>query len=379
MTGSSGPSGVLGHLALNFAVHPENVTTEGLGFVLRGSLVVRTALRDQLVAAIGTPLADDLVWENQAVDEEQTIPDLVASSADRKEVVLLEAKFWAGLTDNQPVAYLRRLGCGKQGCEKAGLLVFIAPALRIATLWPELRQRCKDAKLHIGEDVWPAGHRDFVMAPVDGDCQMALASWDWLLSGLRRAAEAADYEAAADLRQLEGVARRMDKAGFLPLRGEELGELAGHRIVQFCKLVDDATQVLRDKWKLVFTTNLKATAGPGWYGRYLTMKGQGCRLCFNADLWSQHGRSPIWFEVYGVGWKPSRETWDALSSLKAEDPPRLYASEEAPAVPLILPTGVERKAVLEGIVQQVRGLHDLISAVLAQETPEGPPPDAVQV
>ena len=48
----------------------------------------------------------------------------------------MEAKFWAGLTENQPNAYLARLPLD----ERPAVLLFVAPEARLETLWPELRR-----------------------------------------------------------------------------------------------------------------------------------------------------------------------------------------------------------------------------------------------
>ena len=68
------------------------------------------------------------------------IPDLVGNDDTDVTRLMLEAKFWAGLTDRQPVDYLRRLPEG-------GMLLFVAPGSRLPSLWPELLRRCHDAGL----------------------------------------------------------------------------------------------------------------------------------------------------------------------------------------------------------------------------------------
>jgi hypothetical protein len=54
---------------------------------------------------------------------------------------MIEAKFWAGLTDRQRVHYLRRLEHNR------ALLLFVAPAQRLESLWPELERRVTGANL----------------------------------------------------------------------------------------------------------------------------------------------------------------------------------------------------------------------------------------
>ena len=57
-------------------------------------------------------------------------------------MILCEAKFYAGLTINQPNTYLDRLK------KENGLgLVFICPAARKITLWSKLIELCEHRKL----------------------------------------------------------------------------------------------------------------------------------------------------------------------------------------------------------------------------------------
>ena len=136
---------LLGHLVLRFASSPENVATEALAFILDKSPTTRHELSDFLRAS-GVKLPDDLVFRTQVVGNDATIPDLVGSKADWREFLIVESKFWAGLTGNQPVSYLKRLS--RHG---GGLLLFVAPEQRRATLWPKLLRRCADASLEITE------------------------------------------------------------------------------------------------------------------------------------------------------------------------------------------------------------------------------------
>jgi hypothetical protein len=57
------------------------------------------------------------------------IPDLVGATTDGTGVLLVESKFWAPLTPNQPIGYLRRLPVDREG-----MVLFIAPEGRYETL-----------------------------------------------------------------------------------------------------------------------------------------------------------------------------------------------------------------------------------------------------
>ena len=110
----------------------ENLATEALCFILNQSAAARRGFIEVLERVIGRSLPD-LVFYTQAADSDGTIPDLVGRDSSGRPVFYVESKFWAGLTDSQPVGYLRRLQ------HESGLgLIVLAPANRLVTLWPSL-------------------------------------------------------------------------------------------------------------------------------------------------------------------------------------------------------------------------------------------------
>lgn len=84
---------LFGHLAPRFSVHPENLATEALNYVLGRAPSARGALIQ--FCRIGAILPDDLRFRTQAVGEDQSTPDLIGSDARDATRLMLEAKFWA--------------------------------------------------------------------------------------------------------------------------------------------------------------------------------------------------------------------------------------------------------------------------------------------
>ena len=114
----------------------EEIVTHALGHILSSSEASRQALRDFLLTR------DVDIGEIKRVETQNLgrrgggIPDMVAYDDMGAERLLLEAKFWAGLTSNQPVTYLRRLPK-----DKPSALLFVAPPVRLEELWQELNGR----------------------------------------------------------------------------------------------------------------------------------------------------------------------------------------------------------------------------------------------
>jgi len=122
------------HIVSRLSDRTEDVAVEALGFILSRSDSARRALRD-ILQEEGLSIPELTDAATQLSGEEGARPDLVVWGQDRAERVLIEAKFWAGLTENQPNTYLARLPRD----EHPAILLFIAPESRLETLWPDTK------------------------------------------------------------------------------------------------------------------------------------------------------------------------------------------------------------------------------------------------
>lgn len=121
---------LLAHVVTKFAPRQwENVASESLLYLFK---------RDLGSAAINTLLSSTAVrlgpvrWHSQASGAaDDGIPDLVADDSQRRHVIIIESKFWAGLTPNQPLGYLRRQALQVGDSPDPRLHLFIAPARRV--------------------------------------------------------------------------------------------------------------------------------------------------------------------------------------------------------------------------------------------------------
>ena len=132
------------HIAPRLTDRIEDVAVDALGHILSQSESARNALAEMLRAG-GIEVGSIDSVQTQVIGEEGERPDLVGFDDDGTERVLIEAKFWAGLTQNQPNHYLERLERKSHG--RPAALLFVAPAARLETLWPEL---CRRAEIEYG-------------------------------------------------------------------------------------------------------------------------------------------------------------------------------------------------------------------------------------
>lgn len=345
---------LFGHLAVRFAPKPENLATEAVCYILERYPSAASAFM-RFLQNMGLKLCGPITFRTQCVGSEDSIPDLVGTDSEGNRRIIAESKFWAGLTDNQPVTYLSQLPSDSEG-----VLLFIAPRMRFPTIWPELLTRCKEASLSLGAETVEAGEMKYRKV---GICHLlALASWRSILAVLLESLEAEGNQAgSADVRQVQGLCERMDSEAFLPISSEELSPLIAKRTVQYCQLVNEVSDVLAKEgvgvWKSVGGTITTAS-----YGRYVIVEDHGCFLQFNPDLWSRKRCTPMWFNIRDKDWKPvSGRTMAALAPLECEDPPRVIKDGPDALVPLLIPLGVEQDAVVSSLVRQIRQVAALLS------------------
>lgn len=354
------------HLTMQFGQHPENLATEALLFILQQSKPARDAIL-QLAKITATVASSDLTFVSQSSGDDKARPDLVGRDALGGEPLLVEVKFWAGLTDNQPTTYLRRLTPG-------GTLLFVAPAARLQLLWGELRRRCESANVPLVKAPGTAG----TFTAATGERNLVLVSWRELLAAIRRKVDATgDRRTIEDVDQLDSLCERMDEEEFLPVRGDELSAAHYKRVIQFNNLVDDIVEVLVNE-KKVTTKGTKITPFAGVYGRYMLLRGAGTYFGCDLNKWMTLAATPYWLTIFG---RTSREgpapPHEALKAFAAANPGRVFSGRDGfPTVAILVPTGVEEHAVVRHVVHQISEIGELV-AHLAAEPPVGEGSDAV--
>jgi hypothetical protein len=359
---------LLAEVALRLARSPEDVATEALAYVLTRSDEARKVLAAKAADWAGKSLRVIATVRSQAGADEGSRPDIELQDSSGVPVVVVENKFWAGLTNAQPVSYIKRL----EGLD--GAVWFVAPSQRLPFLWDDLVGR---ASAVFPETTRLLDQPEIKIARVDRRRILALTSWVFLLGQVRTALESSgDSHLLSDLRQLAGLALRMESAGFLPLTASDLSGPTARHVIQFCQVVDGVVESLQ-RSSIASTKGLRATGSFASYGRYLKLHGHGCQILFNAGMWNDHGRSPVWLRVSGPDWKHSEAAEHAMVTLLGRDNCIVVGDKYWVGVwtPLRLPVGRELEAVVEDVVAQVAAvaacLQDL-SSVSSEEMPPEP-------
>lgn len=315
-----------------FTGQTERAATEALRHILARSEPARGALEDMLLSA-GAEVGSFTRFRTEVTGDDGERVDLVCYDGDGTERVLVETKFWAALTDNQPNTYLARLPE-----EGHSVLLFVAPAQRMESLWLQLRER---AQTNHNLTILPEPG-ELHNAAVNGEQRKLMAiSWRALLNlMLSRTTSAGDLAAVKDIEQLLGLTERMDSEAFLPIHSDELSQGFPRRMRNLIDLVEDAVQQAI-YIGLANIDNLNISPRRYGFGRNLRLDDEEAWFGINVENWARLGKTPLWLQFRQD--IPS-DSW----------------------YPICLPTGVEYANVLESVVkhlddiaqQRVQGHND---------------------
>jgi hypothetical protein len=334
---------------------PEDVATEALTLILGRSPAALGAMNRLLSEWCGSSMPSVVRWRSQVAGSDEARTDAEGKNADDQVVAILENKFWAGLTPNQPKTYLARLP------QDRGVVAFVVPSARLEILTIEIAERVRvlDATAPFFRTMGKT--RTSTLA---SGRTIVVTCWETVLAAMGRALEATqEHDALSDLRQLQGLCERMERGGFRPFTATDITGNAPALELQACALVDRSVERLLGR-NIANKKGLKATAGKGWYGHYLWVHGFGCQLMFSAGRWAGHGISPIWLRVTSGAWKFPEGLGAPLSAIVA-DPSWIDEDRNSnwPGVwvPIRLLEGREEETVVDDMSRQLEAVADVLS------------------
>lgn len=356
------------HLALRFGSHPENLATEALAYLLASSPAARRGFVSSLGSELAAELSTDLVFRSQ-VGQDDARPDLQGVDGTGTVRLLLEAKFWAGLTDQQPNGYLDMLPDG-------GVLIVVGPRSRLQLLWRELSARLIK-RAEPAQEVSAPG--DFGLVKV-GRRRLVLTSWERLLTAIT-VELSAEPAMLADVTQLAGLCERMDAEAFIPVTAEELTSNVYRRVHEFGQMVDDVAALLSQQG-VATTKGLRSAASNGRYGKYMRLRGVPALLHVSTHKWTKLAPSPLWITLFGPKWddKGLDAVRQQLRSYEDQNPGSVHADYQGfPTVRLMVHPGTERHEIVSHVVEQLKFLGEKVSTTGTAADLDTAPPAAEPV
>ena len=345
-------SGLLAYLIPRLTSRSEDTATEALAFILKKSEACRREL-DKLLSEQDLDLASITRLETQVKFDDECRPDMVGYDNERRERLVVESKFWAALLEGQASCYFSHIDESEPG-----ILLFIAPATRIETLWAEIKRQMETGEHPISSESGERGDRTYRARVVGSANHLMLVSWDLVLERLAAAAST-DPQAASDIQQLRGFTDLQDLDAFQPIQREELSPSLARRVLWINKLVDNVVERgVEDGWMSVDTWHpARFRTGSGRNFRFVEDSGASRSDSFYLgtafDTWATMGDTPLWLTTWAK--TPAtlqlRDTSHRLGVF--EDPGALHA-------PIYLMVGVEYHRVLDDVTGQLRRIREII-------------------
>lgn len=333
----------------------EDVATDALAFILHSSELARNGFM-KLLRGIEADLPD-LQFRTQQ-SEGNIRPDMWGFDGSDSRV-FVENKFWAGLTENQPVLYLRKLSDSTQ----PSVLLFVVPAAREQTIWRELRTRLREDDISLMDREAPAGvvfSAATQLGPV-----LALTSWRRLLSALELEA-AEDQRVMGDLVQLRSLCDAADSQAFVPVSVEETTDQRTPAfILQMNTIVEDSVQSAVTEG-IVDLKGLSTGASWDRIGRYLRFSGEGgvgSWIGIHFELWKRHGGTPIWLVFSSGDFGRALEVRRVLEPWATREGVIFSSESDQFSLGLHLVTGEEKDFVVRSIVDDLKSVATALSGL----------------
>tara|TARA_B110001452_G_scaffold55247_1_gene42646 strand:- start:524 stop:1579 length:1056 start_codon:yes stop_codon:yes gene_type:complete len=266
----------------------EDIASEGLVYILKQSLESRMVI-NQIVKTNTNLNFSDLSFQTQNVGKELERPDISGKDDTGKEVLLIEAKFWASLTNNQPNGYLKRL-------KNNTVLIFLVPSLRKRTVFEEVKSRVFEVKQDLEIDL-----ESLKILIKSTNQHILIKSWNDVLSSIKSKIEKTNnINLLSDLNQIIGLCEIVDKNSFHPLVDEDLSPKIPKNINSYYEIVDKVVDELKIRNKEISTKGLVKTPQRYGYHRYFKSDSFGMNFSLKLDLWEKNADTPFWLAISSI-------------------------------------------------------------------------------
>jgi len=245
---------VLAHVVYNGPMANEPAATQALHYILTSSDDTARAFLEMLHPA-GIKFEHGDIWSETGDAESR--PDLTIQDKKGEIRILVENKFWAGLTEAQPVRYL-----GQLPEDGPSALLFIVPIFRRDEVWGKIKSRCQEAGIVCGDDNSQDGLRWMEIHPQK---KILITSWRYMLDQLLNNCDSG----RDDIIQLKGLIETVND-DWRPFENHELNKVNLGRLKDYRNLIDNVTEKLKER-KIADTKGLNRFTIKGEPGRYLKL------------------------------------------------------------------------------------------------------------
>lgn len=260
----------------------EDIASDGLKYILQNSVFAQKYIKTLLFSKTGIEIPE-LRYTSQLVKQELGRTDISGLDISGNEILIIEAKFWASLTENQPVSYIERLG-------ENSVLLFLCPTLRKNSLFIELKKKLSEQNIAFGTD-----DEEKKIILKNGK-YILIQSWNEILEPIKIVLkENKENGLVSDIDQIIGFCDVVDSNSFIPLSEEDLSPNFGRKVSSFYSLVDEVIAELskHKDYRQEKLTEGKPKKEAGYY-KYRYFKNLGLTFGLNFNYWAKYADTPFW-------------------------------------------------------------------------------------
>jgi len=282
----------------------EDIASESLTYILKKSIRARQTINQIIKLNTGLDFSD-LSYQTQNVGDKLERPDVSGVDENGKEALLIEAKFWAALTSNQPNTYLKRL-------PDNSVLIFLVPTLRVRAVFDEVLRRIEKEfeNIVIEEDnqkIKIFNSNKFVL----------VKSWNEILNAVKsELIQENNQTLLSDIDQIIGFCDTIDNNSFQPIIDDDLSPSIPKKIMSYYDIVDKVVDEIKNKREDASTKGLNRTRHRFGYRRYFSIKNYGFGIDLELSLWAKEADTPFWLSVSFI--EKDNKNWSRTSKFNHE-------------------------------------------------------------
>lgn len=260
----------------------EDIASESLTYIFKNSVRARRTLNQIIYTNTGLEFSD-LSYSTQNVGEKFERPDISGKDEHGKEVLIIEAKFWASLTSNQPNKYLERLS-------KDSVLIFLVPSLRERAIFEEITIRIKEKYLDYQYEI-----KNFQIKLFEKNQFILIKNWDNILNVIKSELQQENNQILiSDVDQIIGLCNTIDSNSFIPINEDDLSPLIPKKINSYFDIVDKVVEEVINRIEEASIKGLMKTPHRYGYRRYFRIGNIAFGMSLKFDIWAEYADTPFW-------------------------------------------------------------------------------------
>lgn len=343
---------ILGNIVGKFTRQLEDLASESLVFILNQNKNYQLQFSEYLKSVSHNRIMvnNHFTADTQVTsDLDESRPDIILQES--PSTIIIEAKFWAGLTDSQPIGYLERI-------HGEGNLIFLVPSRRINSIRIEIKNKLEnenvDAKMIDSHFV------------IKENLTIEFITWRGVINTLL---SSPNSSLDSNLIQLKGLIDMMEEnPDFVPFTNEIFTPSAALQRDHLINIIDET---IEGNPKLFSTKNLTHGGGKFKYLRFFKYQNKAPGFgMYSSELWMEYD-TPVWIGFYKHSWDGDKKmdnpffpkVLEALINSQIQFITKKLDSYDSILVPIYVPLNVEKSQVLFEFQKQIQTIASSIDTL----------------